>query len=125
MDRAQAIKGLSVAAAENDTSLVEQIKHLNEAFQRYSDHADGCCPFNIGDMVTPRADSIYPSAGVPHKVLEIVDASEPLWADLHAGTTRDGVMFNIRVGVWRGGGMAPFWAESWCFEYFNGETGDE
>lgn len=123
MDRAQAIKGLSVAAAESDTPVIEQIMELNAAFDRYMLNVE--CPFNVGDMVTPRADSIYPFAGLPHKVLEIVDEVEPAWADLHAGTTRDGAMFNMRVGVWRPDGMAAFWGESWCFEYFNGETGDE
>lgn len=116
MDRKQAVKEIAVKAADATVPIDEQLARLGEAGARYFRHID--CPYKQGDLITPRADSVYPHAGMPHLVLETCDEVDPLWADLHAGTIRDGALFNIRVGVWRNGSMAAFWGESWYFDWF-------
>lgn len=120
VDRKQVAKAIAVSAADDTVPIKQQLGHLHEAAERYFAHID--CPFKQGDLVTPRADSIYPHAGLPHVVLEVLDEIEPLWADIHCNTTRDGALLNMRIGVWRNGSMAAFWGESWQFEWFRNET---
>lgn len=43
-----------------------QILRIKEAAARY-----GTCPFNVGDLVTPRLDSIYRYSGEPMVVVEV------------------------------------------------------
>lgn len=118
-NRDAALKGLAeLAGPSASVPLPEQIASLDKAFARYALHASEC-PFDIGDLITPRPDSFYPHAGLPHKVLEIMVDTEPVWADVHAGTMRDGALLNIRVGVWYNGSMHAFWAESWQFEWLH------
>lgn len=109
-------------ASHDEPSHQEMIARLKETYVRYQmEIVHGECPFEPGDLVTPRKDTYINDAGTPYIVLDTHSCEEPLWSDMAAGTMRDGILPNIRVGRWTPIGLVSIWVESWAFEKYDAE----
>lgn len=113
----------SGASSESKRPIPEaQVATLIEAFQRYA----ASCPFNPGDLVTPRKGHGYSDAGLPHIVLEVAEephrtftptSSMPVYASCF------GCRLDVRVANFTSAGeIVTFWQESWCLEPYIGEV---
>ncbi len=99
-------------------SAEEQAVTLKEVAQRYA----AGCPFQPGDLVTPRPHHNLIGVGHPHVVLEVID--DPLDAPV-AGSTKPsdygnpafGARLDMRTAsVADDGVVCAWWGESWQFE---------
>lgn len=84
--------------------------------REYAEFLKGC-PFKVGDIVTPRANSITTNSGKVHVVLELRSANPP---DFHGevGTVEYGRRHDMRVAAFYGDTIARHWVESIDFEPF-------
>ena len=79
------------------------------------------CPFSVGDLITPRANSTYTNAGEPHIVAEIDEVPSCQWVG-PPGAPSFGTRPDVRGIVIDGDGdVMTYWVESWQFEPRTGE----
>ena len=97
-----------------DLSKDEQIAKLKEFGAEY---AEGC-PFEVGDLVTPRRGSGVKWRGRPWRVVETRAPSAAEWTPFSGeGDAREGARQDLRVAVVvPSGGIVCFWNESHKFE---------
>lgn len=95
------------------------VMRLRERAALYAASGKGC-PFNVGDLVTPRADSACRGSGEPHIVVEVRTPFEPTWLGDHGNG--HGARLDTRVLCMAsdGSSIAAFWVESWDFEPYTG-----
>lgn len=94
-----------------------QVATLLEVVERYRSP----CPFQVGDIVTPRAGYLYTGAGTPFVVLEV--AAHPAIAEEgNAGSPTFRARMDVRVaGRHVGtGDICAWWQESWMLEAYTG-----
>lgn len=103
-----------------------EIMELAGIAERYG----SACPFKRGDIITPRRNSNYCDAGVPHVVIEVIDppARSFMINDPSACSSSNYAhRMDLRVvsfqparvdGQVRWNAM-PFYVESWAFEPFD------
>lgn len=91
--------------------LTEAIIHeLRVIFARYQ----RACPFDPGQLVTPRRGSTVTGVGDPHIVVEVFDP--PIRSQSTAGSNADGRRFDMRVVCYHPDFYAAHMVESWEFE---------
>lgn len=95
-----------------------KVMELRAALERYERLN---CQFNIGDLVTPRANSPLHGAGDPHIIAEIF--YDPLRiSDGNAGKFGCHGKYDVRIiAASEDGTIIPFMAESWMLEPYTGE----
>jgi len=96
-----------------------QAKRLIAAFKRYKEEYVDNCPFVVGELVTPRADSTLKGQGQPHIIVAMTPAGQYAYNG-NPGSTGFGRGPNIRVLCMDGEVPVPFWCESWEFEKWGG-----
>lgn len=89
------------------------IERLREYAQRYRTP----CPFEPGDLVTPRKDAPIRGAGQPHIVLEVRRDADLCFAG-EPGTTGFGMRFEMRVAILCGDHIAAHWVEHHGFRAY-------
>ncbi len=79
------------------------------------------CPFEPGDIVTPRRGYNYKQVGTPQAVLKVF--GEPLveWDSVNGGSY---CMNDMMVAAESRGNIVTFLAESWAFEEYRGPVAD-
>jgi len=93
---------------------------LRELTDRYT----APCPFKVGDLVTPRADSDYVGEGEPQVVLEVLETpirnfvTHDSKDSVHSQAF--GLRLDVRVGCEADGCLVAFWKESWKLEPYTG-----
>ena len=90
-----------------------QVYRLRELYARYT----RICPFNAGDLVSPRDDSPYALVDQPHIVLEVALKPFVVFAAEEATSDRNGMKLDMRVGLLSGHNhLSALWVESLWFE---------
>lgn len=74
------------------------------------------CPFQVGDLVTPRKGTTYKGAGEAHIVVAIIEDAEHDLSLGGVGSIKHGKRFDMRVLCWEQGAFPPYWVESASFE---------
>lgn len=114
----------ALAAAEEQArpkiSREGQLARLLEAAPRYvSDEV----PFELGDVITPRADAAMSGAGEPHVVIAIRHAAPYHFATDMVGSNGFGARMNVRVLCFSpAGSICAYWVEAADFEPYTGEA---
>lgn len=115
-----ALAAIGALGADDDRERVPsisaegQIARLLERLEVYK----ASCPFKVGDVVTPRADSSVKGAGLPHVVADILE--KPFYnfsGDF--GSNAFGRRVDVRVICFHNGNILPHWCESWEFERYS------
>lgn len=101
----------------------EELQHLSDSANVYT--VDAPCAFKPKDVVTPRDNSFYTNAGMPHVVLEV---ASPPHVDYECeggcGNHNFGARLDMRIACMIPGRttqwtVVPYWVESWQFEKWN------
>lgn len=122
------LNALAMAAMESDRSEKKAPKTspevLSTNLRELADRYAAPCPFKVGDLVTPRADSDYVGEGEPQIVLEVLET--PIRNFVTYGSKDSvhsqayGVRLDVRVGCEADGCLVAFWKESWKLEPYTG-----
>lgn len=86
-----------------------ELTRLQEHAARYAAFLAGPCPFKVGDVITPMADSMYDCHGRPHIVVEINESAAVLTPGMH---------LDVRVIGYHDDdcdAVKPGWIESWSW----------
>lgn len=87
-----------------------ELARLQEHAERYAAFLSGPCPFRVGDVITPMADSMYRNHGKPYIVLEVVPAA--------TSTIAAGQRLDVRIIGYHNDdcdAVKPGWIESWSW----------
>lgn len=96
-----------------DEAVVDELRQL---LRQYRDSREGC-PFQIGDLITPRRGRNLKQQGRPHIVLEVLD---PPIRPVVRGPIDHGARFDLRVACWINGDYVALLVESWQYERWQG-----
>ncbi|RRY08826.1 hypothetical protein [Brucella anthropi] len=96
-----------------------QVATLRELFGRY---AKGC-EFTEGDIVTPRAGSMYRGRGLPHVVLDAPDEPHFHFSKEDNSSPSFGARLDVRVACFvPGGNIMAYWMESYQLEPWDADA---
>lgn len=96
-----------------------QIMELRAAVARYEQD----CPFKVGDLVTPRANSPYRNKGGIHIVVEAFTDSPVRDRTTSSGDWPHYGKLDMRIlYIADNGDTVPHMVESWLFEPYTGES---
>lgn len=112
----QMLMGMLGQPKEESTILPEaQVMQLQELCAAYQTQIGVGCPYNIGDLVTPKSNTNMRAAGDPHIVLEVFHRAGPCFNHGDPGDAGFGERHDMRVAVFYGEKIYPFWVESHKF----------
>jgi hypothetical protein len=101
--------------------LEEELKMLVAAVDAYGEG----CPFKVRDLVTPRANSFYKHAGLPHVVIEVPAEPTRDFDTTDPGSHNYGNRLDLRIACLIPSGSKfsclPYWVEAWQFEKWTPE----
>ncbi|MBS7703260.1 hypothetical protein [Chelatococcus asaccharovorans] len=107
---------------DNDRSSIlpeAQIATLREVYERYR----APCPFKPGDLVTPRKGMAMRGEGKPHLVVATQDGTYH-WNG-ETSTRGYGARLDMRTIKMYDTNVVAHWDESWMFEPYVGEPGNQ
>ena len=114
---------------KDSPEVIARLKNIAEIYKRK-------CPFKPGDIVTPAKYSDLKYSGAPHVVLEVLE--KPVNIEFENGINTEvmtssnafGRKIDMRFAC-AGSGNSPrdetcyaYWGESWQFEYYQPEEGN-
>lgn len=90
-----------------------QVMELTDYLSRYKKP----CPFKVGDLVTPRANSFMRNAGDPHIVIEVLSMPRRIWDDKEPSSMINGMILDMRIAMINdGGSLVSFTVSSVDFQ---------